>query len=131
LNYVDFLNKEQAQGLNDIYQNDLVEIKKNIQSTPTNSLVLNGGAAELLPKAVKAEQLENRCYRIDLNSFKALEHELLYSTLSDRSKIDWLVPERTKLFPLFLKNVSVVLEALEINELIYSPAGLKEGLIFS
>jgi len=131
INYRDQLTKNQLHRLVDFLKEALDEIAEHTKKSGTEMLLLNGGAAELLPVALDAQAISQGCYQIELDDFNALVDDLKYSTIEQRSKLTWLVRERLRLFPLFLVIVDIVMDRLELNELVYSPASLKEGLLLT
>lgn len=131
VDYEDQLESKQMHEIQEFYLDKIEVLSKVIAQYRPSVLLINGGAGELLPHAIQHEELGGGAVALDKAEFYKLCDALILSDLESRERYDWLHASRIKLFPLFLLNVKLILNYFKIDKLVYTGAGLKEGLIIT
>ena len=128
VNYQGSLLAEDIPGI-EAFLDKEVDVLVEEQWADVDSLVINAGSAELLPGQLLSTPIGRNACRLSLKQFRSMYDQLIFSTLEDRSRVDWIPELRKHRFPVFLIKLNYIINRFNIGQLIYSPASLKEGLI--
>lgn len=130
---LDVIDKEKETELNDFIYNNYSNVSwlKDVKDVP---LVAIGGTARNIGKIDKKSKnypldLTHR-YSMTFNDLRSIYDSIMTTDIKKRKKIKGLSKDRADIFPGALAAIYALMESLDLEELIISGRGIREGILY-
>ena len=128
LNFEFEMTKSQAKML-DVFLSESLKDGHLFESRLFDTLILNGGSAELFHKVLPFNELNDYTQVYASESVLDLCEEWVFSSYEQRKSSHWIPDKRMEQMPLYLAKVSSIIKRLKVSKVVYTSASIKEGLI--
>lgn len=129
INYQGQITESQYLTLQEICREMLSKKQEQCKALGLKTLVGNAGSFEICNAIAFKEQLNSVATIIDIPTLETYFEDV--KKMGNYVEADWIPKKRKKMLPLAFVFIENILDLFEIEELIYSPWSLKEGILLN
>jgi len=129
LSYNKTMSAISHKKLREICEEWLKDLQLSIQNEKVNTMVGNAGSFELCNTIAAKKPLNSYSTVLDIDKLKFYFDLLKCLPENEITQLNWIPENRMRMLPLAFAFIDTVIDFFNIEELIYSPNSVKEGIL--